>query len=362
MKPELKANENPGGPENKIEDIGIKAEVKTEPKTEAEPKKEVKTKDRPKNTATPKKKAKSGSFKLRNFKYYLEEALRSFARNKLMTLTSIATVAACLFIVIASYTIATNVNFTLSYIETSVGVTIFVEDDLTEAQVDILYESITAMEYVASVTFIAPDESLKNLAETLGDVDGILMTLLYDNPLRRSFSIYLTDIRFQREIVETLRNLYGVANMREASAVTDILITANNFVGIFSLVIILILGVLAIIIITNTIKLTVNNRRNEIIIMRYIGATEWFIKWPFVIEGVVIGIVGAMIPIAITWFGYSHLISSVSYFGYEDSLTWPFPFLTATDIFPILAPVTIILGAVMGLLGSISSMRKYLGA
>jgi len=333
----------------------MKSKLKTNKSPDKEPKNDIK----PKDIFEPKKRAKSGSFKLRNFKYYFKEAMRGFARNKLMSITSIATVAACLFIVIASYAIASNVNHILAYIETSVGITIFIDDDLTDTQADILYESIAEMDHVASVYFISPEEALINLSEALGDVDDILLTLLYDNPLRRSFTIYLEDIRFQREAVEILRNLYGVVNMSEAADVTDLLVTANNFVSIFSFVIILILGVLAVVIITNTIKLAVNSRRNEIIIMRYIGATDWFIKWPFVIEGVLIGIIGAVIPITLTWMGYSNLVAS---FGGDDSvLMWPLPFLSAAQIFPIFAPVTIILGAIMGLLGSISSMRKYLG-
>jgi len=293
---------------------------------------------------------------LRNLKYYLAETLRSLVRNKIMTLTSIATVSACLLIVIFSYTIASNVNHILAYIETTIGVTVAIEDELTEAQVDILHDNIASVENVVSLRFISSEEALESLAYRIGDDEGILEGLIEDNPLRRSFILELSDIRLQRETVEIIWEMYGVANINEATVVTDALITTNNFVGIFSFVVILILGVLSVIIITNTIKLTVNSRRNEILIMKYVGATDWFIKWPFVIEGVLIGILGAIVPLAIAWISYDNIVESIT----GSDLFLQLPLRNALEIFPLFTPITVILGALIGILGSISSMRKYL--
>ena len=304
------------------------------------------------------KRAKSNNLKLRNLKYYLIETLRSLVRNKLMTLTSIATVAACLLIVVFSYAIAQNINHILAYIETTIGVEIFIDDALNDAEMETLSQQILAMDNVVSAEFISPVEALEHMAETLGDEEGILLSLLYDNPLRRSFRLELNDIRQQRETVDQLWQLYGVANIAAAPDMADALATANNYISIFSFIIILILGILSVIIITNTIKLTVNSRRNEILIMRYVGATDWFIKWPFVIEGVLIGIIGAGLSLTISWLSYDNIISSVREFQLIEQLQ--LPFRNTTEIFPIFAPITIILGAVIGILGSISSMRKYL--
>jgi len=299
---------------------------------------------------------KKSSFKFRNLKYYLSETLRGFVRNKIMTLTSIATVAACLIIVVFSYAVAQNVGGILAYLETSIGITVFIDDELNDLQVDMLYQNITALDNVVSAEFISPDEALQNLADDLGDTTGILIDMLGDSPLRRSFVLDVHDIRYQAETSAAIWGMHGVANISEASALTDMIITTNNFVSIFSAIVILILGVLAVIIITNTIKLTVNRRRNEIIIMKYIGATDWFIKWPFVIEGVLIGIFGAIIPIVIVWMSYDGIIGSIR----ESQLMWWLPFRSASEIFPFFTPITIVLGAAIGILGSISSMRKYL--
>ncbi|MCL2396960.1 MAG: permease-like cell division protein FtsX [Defluviitaleaceae bacterium] len=311
------------------------------------------------NGGRPKKRVKIGGLRPRNLKYYIGETLRSIVRNKIMSLTSMATVASCLLIVIFSYAIASNVNHLLAYIETSVGITVFVEDDLNDTQADILFRGVLALDNVADAQFITPEEALENMAYMLGDTEGILASFIYDNPLRRSFTIQLHDIRQQRQVVDIIWSMYGVGNIVEASDFTDFLVTTNNFVGIFSFVIILILGVLSVVIITNTIKLTVASRRNEIIIMKYVGATDWFIKWPFVIEGIFIGVIGAIIPLAISWVSYDNLIGSIM--GSSHFLE-QLPFRSASDIFPIFTPVTIILGATIGLLGSIMSMRKYLNA
>jgi len=308
------------------------------------------------NKASKAKKTKSNNFKLRNLKYYLEETIRGFARNKLMSLTSVATVAACLLIVVFSIAIAQNINSILSYIENTVGVMVFLDDELNDTQAEIIFNSISELDNVASAEYITPEEALTRMANNLGDVDGILLSLLYDNPLSRSISIELNDIRQQRTTVDSIHAMTGVRRINEASDITDMMITANSFIGIFSFLIILILGVLAVIIITNTIKLTVNNRRNEIIIMKYVGATDWFIKWPFVIEGVIIGVIGALIPLIVGWFSYESIVSSVSSALYPIEI----PFLASPEIFPVFSPVIIILGAAIGLLGSISSIRKYL--
>jgi len=325
------------------------------------------TTDNPENNSKTKKtkaaspggRIKSGDFKFRNIRYYLTETLRNLVRNKLMTITSIITVAACLLIVVISYAIASNVNYILNFLETSVGITVFVEDDLDTSQVDALYHEILQLENVAGAAFISPQEALDNLAYHLGITDdGILLSLDEANPLRRSFTVELDDIRYQRYTVESIERLGGVLSVNEASRVTDMLIALGSFVGIFSFVVMMVLGVLSIVIITNTIKLTVNNRRNEIIIMKYVGATDWFIKWPFVIEGIVIGIFGAAIPIAIIWISYDGIIDTIR--DTDLQMIMQIPFRAAVELFPVFAPVVVVLGVGIGILGSISAMRKYL--
>lgn len=305
-----------------------------------------------------KKQKSKPRFKFINIKYYLSEVLKSIVRNKIMSLTSIVTVSACMIILISSYVIASNVNYMLNYIENSVGVTVIIENYLTADEVNILREDILAIDNVARMEFIPPDQALQNLAERLGDDTGeFIQSLAADNPLRRSFVLALNDIRHQDETISSISNLGGVANINDASFLTNGLVTLNNFIGIVSILVILVLGVLSVVIITNTIKLTVNNRRNEILIMKYVGATEWFIKWPFVIEGVLIGLLGATLPLVIAWFAYDNIVANITLTPFIGQTL---AFRSAVDIFPILGPIVLVLGSFIGILGSISSMRKYL--
>jgi len=304
------------------------------------------------------KRGKSNNFRLRNLKYYLSETLHSLVRNKLMTLTSIATVAACLLIVVLSFAITQNINHVLAYIETTVGIEVFIDDELNDAQVEMLGQNILALDNVAYAEFVHPDDALVSLAERRGDEDGLLMAFLYDNPLRRAFRLELRDIREQRYTVDAIWRMHGVANIAEAGTVADFLGRTNNYISLFGVVLILIFAVLSVVIITNTIKLTVNNRRNEILIMRYVGATDWFIKWPFVIEGVLIGVLGAAISLVISWFSYEGIISAIR--GFPLVVEMQLPLRDTAEVFSIFAPIAVVLGAIIGVLGSISSMRKYL--
>jgi len=304
------------------------------------------------------KRAKSNNFKLRNLKYYLTETLRSLIRNKFMTLTSVATVTACLLIVVLTFAIAQNINHILAHIETTVGIEVFIDEDLNEAQMEMLSQNILALDNVVSIEFVHPDDALLNLAEAWGDEHGILMGFMYDNPLRRAFRLELSDIRYQRYTVDAVWRMHGVANITDAANLADTLASANNFIGIFGAALILIFAILSVVIITNTIKLTVNSRRNEILIMRYVGATDWFIKWPFVIEGVMIGVLGAAIALTAGWFSYDGIVSTVRNFAFVEQMG--LPLMDATVLFSIFMPIAIVIGAVIGVLGSISSMRKHL--
>jgi cell division transport system permease protein len=181
-----------------------------------------------------------------------------------------------------------------------------------------------------------------------------------DNPLSRELQIDVTDIRSQREVI-TQREALGEDGVRKVTHgmdVADMLVAANNVLRIISLVVISTLGIISVLIIMNTIKLTVNNRRTEISIMKYVGATDWFIRWPFVIEGLLIGFIGAIIPSALCWYGYGGAIDMIAEsFPALDTLL---SFREAVTIFTVLFPLAIVLGMLIGIIGSASSMRKYL--
>ncbi|MCD8091189.1 MAG: FtsX-like permease family protein [Clostridiales bacterium] len=150
----------------------------------------------------------------------------------------------------------------------------------------------------------------------------------------------------------------GIEKIRHATEEANGLVKINTAVRIFSLIIVVILCIISVSIIMNTIRLTVVIRKNEINIMKYVGATDWFIRWPFVIEGMLIGLIGSLIPTLLCFFGYTECLRLVA--EKAPVINNIAEFASAVDIFIFIAPVTIIFGILLGIIGSASSMRKYL--
>ena len=296
--------------------------------------------------------------KFRSIKYFFSEAFSGVIRNRLMSVASIGTVAACIFMIIISYCALTNVNYMLTQIEESIGISIFLEDDADADTVLALNDQLVTMEYVDSVRYISSEEALDEMKQSW-DAEDILSGFdETNNPLPGSFEVNLTDISHQSEVVEKIEQLDGVRKIRSSETETEFLVKLSHFLRIFGGVLILALAAISVVIITNTIKLSVFTRRTEISIMKYVGATDWFIRWPFIIEGIIIGIVGASIPIIIAWPLYNKLISII----YEQipMIHSIVSFRFGIDIFSILLPVALIFGALLGVLGSNISLRKHL--
>ena len=296
--------------------------------------------------------------KFRSIKYFFFFFFSGVIRNRLMSVASIGTVAACIFMIIISYCALTNVNYMLTQIEESIGISIFLEDDADADTVLALNDQLVTMEYVDSVRYISSEEALDEMKQSW-DAEDILSGFdETNNPLTGSFEVNLTDISHQSEVVEKIEQLDGVRKIRSSETETEFLVKLSHFLRIFGGVLILALAAISVVIITNTIKLSVFTRRTEISIMKYVGATDWFIRWPFIIEGIIIGIVGASIPIIIAWPLYNKLISII----YEQipMIHSIVSFRFGIDIFSILLPVALIFGALLGVLGSNISLRKHL--
>jgi len=304
-------------------------------------------------------------FNITSIKYYITEAARGIARNFLMAISSASCVAACIFIVVLSVCAMINIDYFLSQIENTAGISVFLDKTMNEDEIMALYDEIKAIEHVKQtedgVVYVSQQEAL----ESMGDSDEARQALqgfAADNPLPPSFTVRLDDIRYQEKVVDYLNsaNIFsrGITEVKDSRTVTDILININKVVRIISVFIILILGLLSVVIIMNTIKITVNSRKNEIKIMKYVGATNWFIKCPFMLEGIVIGIFGALLPVVIGALGYEGVVKMVIK-SVPKMISLP-DFKTVGAIFPILAPVLLVIGACLGAAGSLSSMKKHL--
>ena len=293
-----------------------------------------------------------------SIKYYFKEGFTSLIKNRLMSIASIATVAVCILITTFSYCVISNLNYILEQMEDQIGIAVFVEDNLNADDVSQINDKIKDIEHVVQVTYITPEEALEKL-KVDWDMEGILDGFDKDsNPLSSSFEVSLDNIENQNYVLTELEKIDGVRNIRHAQTETDILIKLNKGVTIVGSVIIGILLIISIVIIMNSIKISVYTRRTEIGIMKYVGATDWFIRWPFVIEGVLIGIIGASIPLLISWLTYGNTKDLI--YRYLPVLNNIVEFRQSIEVFTVITPVALCAGILMGVVGSTSSIKKYL--
>ena len=296
--------------------------------------------------------------KFSSLKYYIQEGFNGLLKNSLMSVASIATVAACIFIITVSSCIIANLHSMLTQIENNIGIVVFLDDDVDSEKINEVSDAINATEHVETVTYISPQEALDGLkeewdaAEILDGFDG------ENNPLSHSFEISIDNIENQQSVIDALSQIDGIRNIRNAQSETQILLRLNRVVGVVGIVGMIILAAISVVIITNTIKISVYNRRTEINIMKYVGATDWFIRWPFVVEGVIIGILGAFIPLAISWPLYDKCVSMANeHFAFIANIA---SFLGGYEIFSKLVPLGFLAGILLGVIGSITSIRKHL--
>lgn len=296
--------------------------------------------------------------KFRSIKYFFSEAFSGVIRNRLMSIASIGTVAACIFMIVISYCALTNVEYMLTQIEESIGIAVFLEEDVNSDKVLEINDQLVNMDHVESVSYISPEDALQEMKESW-DAEEILAGFdESNNPLTSSFEVSLDDIQYQSDVVSKIEQIEGVRKIRSSETETEFLVKISNFLRLFGSVLILALAAISVVIITNTVKLSVFTRRTEISIMKYVGATDWFIRWPFVIEGIITGLVGAAIPIIVAWPLYNKLIDVI--YAQIPMIRSIVTFKFGIDIFSVLLPVSLAFGALLGVLGSNISLRKHL--
>jgi len=275
-----------------------------------------------------------------------------------MTVASVATVSACIFIVSLSFCLIGNLNSILGQIEDTIGVVAFLENDVDSESINKIRDEINQINHVTLVTYISPEEALEEL-KVEWEADDILDGFdSNNNPLSHSFEVSFDNIENQTEVIKELETINGIRNIRHAQTETEVLIKLNRGISIVGIVIVGVLAMISIVIIMNTIKISVYTRKNEINIMKFVGATDWFIRWPFIIEGALIGIIGATISMAISWPLYDKVVGVI--YEYLPFIKNVATLLDGATIFSRLIPASILVGILLGIFGSVSSIRKHL--
>ena len=297
--------------------------------------------------------------KPRTIKYYISSAIRSLFRNRLMSFASIFTVASCILIVSVFYILAANMSSIIESIENQIGIVAFVDDDFPVLELPGLAEEIYNLPQVSDVHFISQEDALLIMGDIFGEDSAMLdWIMIGGNPLRRAFHVELTGLQHHDDVYDALVAMQprGIALVTSDMNLVRTVQNISNIVQIVSLSLIAMLAIISIVIIINTIRITVSARQTEINIMKYVGATDWFIRWPFVIEGILIGLIGGAIPAAIARFGYGPAFTRISNIPFLDFIE----LLPGEYIFAYLIPFALSLGTAIGLVGSLISVRQHL--
>lgn len=299
--------------------------------------------------------------RISTFFYCIKQGIVNICKNILFSLASIATVSACIFLFCLFFSIVINVQFMIKNTESTVGITVFFQEGLDTNQIKKIGNEIKAREEVKEVTFTSADEAWEEAKiEYFGDMQDLAEGFEADNPLANSssYSIFLKDLVNQDQIVQWLKGLDGVRKVNYSKTAAEGLNSLNHVIGILSMLIIGVLLAVAIFLISNTISVAAAFRKNENEIMKLIGATNYMIRAPFVVEGIIIGLVGASIPLIAIYFLYRSAVEYV--ITRFQILSGLFQFLPVEAIFPYMAATAISLGLGIGFFVSFFTIRKHL--
>ena len=238
--------------------------------------------------------------------YIFKQGFKNIWRNLRFSLASISTMAACIFLFGLFLALVMNFNYIVHSAEEGIAVLVYFDEDITQDQIDEIGREIHDRPEVADMDYISADEAWADYSKVyLGeDNDDLAEGFMQDNPLANSsrFDVYLKDVEGQDDLVKYIKSLDGVRRVEQSEAAADVLSTFNRLIGYVSVAIVLILLIVALFLIRNTITMGISVRQEEIGIMKLIGATDFFVRSPFVIEGILLGAIGAAIPICILYF------------------------------------------------------------
>ncbi|WP_198543887.1 permease-like cell division protein FtsX [Petroclostridium xylanilyticum] len=292
--------------------------------------------------------------KVSTFKYFVKEGFSSIWTNRIMSLASIGIVVACLIIFGMFMLFSTNINFIGGQIKDQWEIKAFIDESIPIEQVDEIGAKIKNIRYVRECVLETKEQALENYKKQLGEDAHVLEGFEKHNPLRHSYIINLSDIQYADQVVQQLGTIPGIVKVKNHRETVEKLLKITEFIRMGSLWVMILLAFIAVFIISNTIKLAVFARRKEINIMKFVGATDWFIRWPFIVEGIVIGLIGALLSLVLVGYGYNYILKLI----YQSINI--FKLREFSEVFEGLALIFIVIGTSIGAIGSAISIRKYL--
>ena len=292
--------------------------------------------------------------------YTLKQGIKNIKRNWMFSLASIITMAACIFLVGVFYSLVTNVDNIAHKVEQEVPITVFFDEGTTDEQMQEVGNLIQARQEVERVEFESGDQAWQNFKDKYFQGSDAADGFKDDNPLVNSsnYQVYLNQIEKQTELVNYIQGLDHVREVNQSEQAANTLGSFNKLVSYASILIIAILLLISVFLISNTVSVGISVRKEEIGIMKYIGATDAFVRAPFVLEGMVLGVIGAAIPLVALYFLYNTAVEFI--LTKFNVLTGVVDFIPVWQIYQVLLPIGLLLGIGIGFIGSIWTTRKHL--
>ena len=299
--------------------------------------------------------------KIRTWRLMAGQGFRNVFRNRIMSLASIRAIAAALFVLGLVLAMVLNFNNIISGLESKVEITVFLKDNVQSHEIEAMSRQLNDWEGIKEWKFVSRDEALENWREEWGEQKYLLDGYTAENnPLPDSFHITVENPDYVTEMVEKLRKLTKVEVVQYSKDVVGTITRIANTTRILGLAVVVILIIMAMIIIHNTIRISVYSRRREINIMKYIGATDWYIRWPFIMEGISLGIMGAVIAGSLTAGIYYLLVQQVAESPMEGNILSLLQLLPLESIIYQIVGLFLLVGSVVGVIASVLSIRKHL--
>ena len=307
--------------------------------------------------------------------YVGKQGIKNVGRNKMFSIASIATMSACIFLFGLFFAILLNFQYIIKTAEEGVAITVFFDEDATEEQIENIGKQLRSRDDVAEVNYVSSEEAWEQFkSEYFGDNEDLAEGFKNDNPLAGSdnYEVFMKttdeDMNLiakskslsstQKDLVEFAKSLDGVRKVNKSDVVANTLSSVNVLVGYVSVAIILILLGVSIFLISNTVTMGITVRREEIAIMKYIGAKDFVVRSPFVLEGLIMGLFGAVIPLVLLYFLYEKAINYIMVkFSILNNII---SFLPVSTVYRYLLPIGLLLGVGIGFVGSFFTVRKHL--
>ena len=290
--------------------------------------------------------------------YLIGEGFSNVFKNKKSTGASLMIMCATMIIFGVSLALGENINHFVAKVEADQGIQVFVNRDASEEEIEKVGEEIRKIDGVSNAEYRSKEQALDQMKQMLEDQQELLAGYEDNNFFPASYIVTFTDLNLNEQIQNQIKKIDNIENIQSSDETTRTLINIAKGVRIVTLVILSLLVIISIFIISNTIKLTVHVRRREISIMKYVGATNNFIRWPFIVEGMIIGIIASAISIVIVWLGYTWIADSLAKSTLIQNINMNL--ISFAEMFNSIIFVYVLLGIGIGIIGSVISMRKYL--